>query len=130
MTCTPAKEPYVKKEFIRPGTFIAAVGADSPDKKELENTLVSANKVVVDLPEQCAKVGELHHALDAGLMKIDDIYGTLGEITAGKMKGRVSHQEIIIFDTTGTAIQDAAGAALCYEKAVQEGVGTYLNLNC
>lgn len=127
VTCTPSRKPYLLKEYVNPGTFIAAVGADSPDKQELEETLLSENKVVVDILEQCAVAGELHHALEAGLMTTKDVNGELGDVLAGKKPGRISDDEIIIYDATGTALQDTAAAALCYEKAVERGMGIYLN---
>ncbi len=130
VTCTPSQVPFLKSDFVRPGTFVAAVGADSPDKHELEADLLSGNinRVVCDITEQCAQVGELHHAIAAGIMKVEDVAGELGEIIAGNVEGRANEDEIIIYDSTGTAIQDAAAAALCYEKAVSAGVGTMINL--
>ncbi len=127
VTCTPSREPYLFKEYIAPGTFIAAVGADSPDKQELESTILSENKVIVDILEQCAVAGELHHALEQGLMTEEKVHGELGDILAGKALGRVSDDEIIVYDATGTALQDTAAAALCYEKAMSKGLGQYLN---
>lgn len=129
ITCTPSKEHYLLKNYVRPGTFIAAVGADSPDKRELEPTLLVGNKVVVDILEQCADVGELHHALDAGLVTEQDVHGELGEVVAGKIGGRTSEEEITIFDTTGTALQDVAAAVMAYKRAVEAGVGVTLDLS-
>jgi ornithine cyclodeaminase/alanine dehydrogenase-like protein (mu-crystallin family) len=80
--------------------------------------------VVVDVLEQCAAIGELHHALEAGLMGRDGVHAQLGEVVAGLKPGRSSDGEIVVFDSTGTALQDVAAAALVYEKAVREGVGT------
>jgi ornithine cyclodeaminase/alanine dehydrogenase len=123
VTCTPAKGAFLAKELVRPGTFIAAVGADSPDKQELEPALVASAKLVVDVLEQCASVGELHHALAAGLMTAGDVHGELGEIVAGRKPGRTGDQEIIVFDTTGSALQDTAAALAVYRKALARGVG-------
>src|SRR5258705_10198225 len=61
VTCTPSKQPFFKSDFVAPGTFIAAVGADNPEKQELEPGLLGQSKIVVDLLEQCATIGELHH---------------------------------------------------------------------
>jgi len=128
-TCTPSKQYYLLKRYVRPGTFIAAVGADSPDKEELEPTLLAGTKVVVDLMEQCALVGELHHALDAGLVTPQDVHGELGDVVAGKVSGRTSAEEITVFDATGTALQDTAAAAIAYERAAKAGVGLTLHLS-
>lgn len=113
----------MSKRWIKAGSFVAAVGADSPDKQELDPALLMANKVVVDILEQCATVGELHHAINQGLRK-DAAYAELGEIIVGRKPGRVSREEIIIFDSTGTAIQDVAMAAAAFEKAVSTKLGS------
>ena len=93
------------------------MGSDNEDKQELDPRLLASNKVVVDSLEQASKIGELHHAIDSGMMNRDQVYAELGDIIAGKKKGRVSSDEIIIFDSTGTALQDVAAAAIVYEKA-------------
>ncbi len=119
VTCTPSKKYFLRQEIVKPGTFVAAIGSDNEDKQELDPRLLASNKVVVDLLEQASKIGELHHAIDSGIMSRDQVYAELGDIIAGKKKGRVSSDEIIIFDSTGTALQDVAAAAIVYEKAIQ-----------
>jgi len=128
VTCTPAKGFFLRRDYVRPGTFISAVGADSPDKQELEPTLLVGNKLVVDILDQCAQVGELHHALDAGLMTTKDVHAELSDLVAGKIGGRTRADEITVFDTTGSAIQDTAAAVAVYEKALARHVGTTVNL--
>jgi ornithine cyclodeaminase/alanine dehydrogenase len=128
VTCTPSKQPYLKKEFVAPGTFVSAVGADSPDKHELDPALFAGNKIVVDILEQCASSGDLHHALEQGVVQRADVYAELGEIVAGRKPGRTSPGEIILFDSTGTALQDVAAAIAVYEKAVAAGTGLRVNL--
>jgi alanine dehydrogenase len=120
VTCTPSKKPFLKKEYVKPGTFIAAVGADSEDKQELNSDLLTTSKLVTDLTDQCAAIGELHHALKLELMARSKVHAELGEIIAGKKLGRTSDREIIIFDSTGTALQDVAAAAIVYEKAIKK----------
>ena len=90
VTCTPSKSPFLRRDWIPPGMFIAAAGADSPDKQELDADLVAASKVVADLRAQSATVGESHHAIRLGLMHADGIHAELGEIIAGLAKGRTS----------------------------------------
>ena len=128
VTATPARGPLFDASAPSPGAFIAAVGADSPDKQELPPTLLGRGSVICDITDQCARVGELHHAVDAGVMSIGDVRAELGEIIAGKKQGRISDDEIVIFDSTGTAIQDASAAATVYEKALSSGVGLMVNL--
>lgn len=123
VTCTPARRFFLKAEYVRPGSFVAAVGADSPDKQELDPQLIAMSKLVVDLVEQSAAVGELHHAIDAGLMKLEDVHAALGDIIAGNVQGRTNDTEITVFDSTGTALQDTAAAILAYKRAQLNGVG-------
>jgi len=127
VTCTPSKQPFLKREYVRPGTFIAAVGADNEEKQELDPALMQGNKVVVDLIEQCAAIGDLHHALERGMMTRRDVHAELGEVIAHRKPGRASAEEIIIFDSTGTALQDVAAAVIVYERAVSTGSGVTMN---
>jgi alanine dehydrogenase len=129
VTCTPSKKPFIHAADILPGTFIAAVGSDNEEKQELSADILAANKVVVDIAEQAATIGELHHAIKQQLTTIDRIHAELGQIIAGQKKGRTSAEEIIIFDSTGTALQDVAGAAIVYEKALLKQIGTSLNFS-
>jgi ornithine cyclodeaminase/alanine dehydrogenase len=123
ITCTPSRVPFVHAEYLHPGLFIAAVGADSPEKHELDADVLKSSTVVVDLLEQCVHVGELHHAIDEG-MSASSVWSELSEIVAGQKRGRRSSDEIIVFDATGTALQDAAAAAKAFTRASVSGVGT------
>ena len=127
VTCTTARQYFLRKEDVEPGTFIAAVGADNADKQELDPKLLASSKVVVDILDQCATIGDLHHALAAGLMTRENVHAELGEIVAGKKAGRTSQDEITIFDSTGMALQDAAAAAIVYKKARQNGNGRMID---
>ena len=95
----------------------------------LLGTLLAASAVVVDVLEQCATIGDLHHALDAGLMTRSDVRAELGEVVAGLRPGRRSEDEVVDFDSTGTALQDVAAAAVVYERAVDEGRGRVADLS-
>jgi alanine dehydrogenase len=128
VTCTPSKAPYLLQEQVKPGTTVAAVGSDNPEKQELDARLLKGNKVVADILSQCARAGELHHALQDKLISIDDVYAEIGEIVSGKKPGRTSPSEIIIYDATGTALQDTAAAILCYEKALAQNAGRSISL--
>ena len=124
VTCTPARKFFLGKEHIASGTFVAAVGADNEDKQELAPNLLASARVVADVREQCAEIGDLHHAIREGLMRPEDVYAELGEIVAGHKPGRSSREEITVFDSTGTALQDIAAAAVVYERALKLGAGT------
>jgi ornithine cyclodeaminase/alanine dehydrogenase-like protein (mu-crystallin family) len=128
VTCTPARTPVLSMADVREGTFIAAVGADNEAKHEIEPALLASGKVVVDVLEQCATIGDLHHALDAGAMRREDVHAELGDIVSGRRPGRENAAEVIIFDSTGTALEDVAAASLVYERAVAAGAGLEMSL--
>jgi ornithine cyclodeaminase/alanine dehydrogenase-like protein (mu-crystallin family) len=123
ITCTTATRFFLRREQVRPGTFVAAVGADNEEKQELEPALLAESRVVADLRAQAAMMGDCHHAITAGLMRAEDIFAELGEIVARKKPGRVSDEEITIFDSTGTSIQDVAASVLVYRRALRAGIG-------
>lgn len=124
VTCTPARRAFVAASEVAPGTFIAAVGADSQGKQELEPILVARATLVVDVLDQCAEIGELQHALAAGLMTRDQVHAELADVVTGRRPGRTRRDEITIFDSSGTALQDVAAAMAVYEKARATGRGT------
>jgi len=123
VTCTTARMPILEPRHLHPGLFIAAVGADNPQKQELAPELLRDSKVVADILEQAATMGELHHAIAGGLVTRDDVHGELADVICGRVRGRERDDEVIIFDSTGTALQDAAVAALAYERAVERAMG-------
>ena len=118
VTATTSKRAFLTRDDVAPGTFIAAVGADSPHKSEIRPALMAAAKVVTDLTSQAQVMGDLHHAIDAGAMAAAAVHAELGEIVAGRKPGRADASEITVFDSTGVAIQDVAAAAWAYERAV------------
>jgi alanine dehydrogenase len=128
ITCTTSDRHFISKHHVKPGTFIAAVGSDSEHKQELDPKLLAGSKVVADSIEQAIRIGELHHALSSNNMKREDIFGEIGEVVAGIKPGRVSEEEIIIFDSTGIALQDVAAAAVVYENALSRNIGLEFNL--
>lgn len=114
VTCTTAKAPILMSGMVPPGCFIAAVGADNPDKQELDPRLFATARIIVDNLEQCASGGDLAHAIRAGAARPDDVAGTLADLVAGACKGRESEDEIVVFDSTGTGLQDVAAAAAVF----------------
>jgi len=128
VTCTPSRRPLLHRVDVTPGAFVAAVGADNEHKQELEPALMAAATIVVDSLEQCAAIGDLHHALASGAVSIGQVHAELSEVVAGRKPGRRSAEEITIFDSSGVAIEDAAAAAAVYEKAVAAGRGVTVDL--
>ena len=129
VTCTPARRAFLGIADVAPGTFVAAVGADNRGKQELEPALVASATLVVDVLEQCAEIGELQHALAAGLLTREGVHAELGDVVTGRRPGRTRDDEITIFDSSGTALQDVAAAVVVYESARATGRGTELRLD-
>jgi ornithine cyclodeaminase/alanine dehydrogenase-like protein (mu-crystallin family) len=129
VTCTPARRAFVSAADVVPGTFIAAVGADNHGKQELEPELVASSTLVVDVLEQCAEIGELQHVLTAGLLRREDVHAELADVVRGRRPGRTRDDEITVFDSTGTALQDVAAAVAVYDKARLSGRGTEVKLD-
>lgn len=126
-TLTPARSPFVKKEWVMPGTHMNAIGADAEGKEELEPGILKSAMVVVDDLRQASMAGEINVPIRQKLFGIDEVYGTLGEIIIGEKAGRKDAKTITVFDSTGVAIEDVAVAKLVYEKAKRSG--NYISLD-
>jgi ornithine cyclodeaminase/alanine dehydrogenase-like protein (mu-crystallin family) len=123
VTSTPSRRALLNPGDLAAGTFVAAVGADNEGKQEIAADLLRQVVVVVDDLDQCSRIGDLHHALALGAMPPGHVRGSLDQIVAGLVPGRSSDDEIIVFDSTGVAIEDVAAAALVYERAEKAGAG-------
>jgi ornithine cyclodeaminase len=121
VTVTPARQPIVEASHLRTGATIIAVGSDGPDKQELAvEVLERADKVVADKLSQCSKLGEIHHALEAGRFSEENVYGELGDIVIGRLPGREG-DELIVCDLTGVGAQDAALAEVVWRELAAAG---------
>ncbi len=129
VTCTTAHAAILDARHLHPGLFIAAVGADNPQKQELTPALLRESKVVVDILEQAATMGDLHHAIEAGVLTRDDVHGELADVICGRVASRRSDDEIFVFDSTGTALQDVAVSSFAYARAVERGAGVEVSFN-
>jgi ornithine cyclodeaminase/alanine dehydrogenase-like protein (mu-crystallin family) len=123
ITCTPARSPILGIEHRHSGLFIGGVGADNPEKNELAPALLAQSRVVPDILDQAAVMGDLHHAIAAGAMTRDDIHGQLAGILCGHAPGRTNDDDVFIFDSTGTALQDVATASIALTRAIERGLG-------
>ena len=125
VTCTTAAagSPLLFAEHLHPGLFVAAVGADNPAKQEIDAAALAQSQVVVDSLAACAAGGDLHHAITARVMTEQDIHGELSAIVAGRVPARISRDQVFVFDSTGTALQDVAAAVLVYRRAADAGAG-------
>jgi ornithine cyclodeaminase/alanine dehydrogenase-like protein (mu-crystallin family) len=123
VTSTPSRLPFLNSGDVAAGAFVAAVGADNEHKNEISADLLKKAVLVVDDLDQCRRMGDLHHALGQGVIQADHVRASLDHIVAGLAPGRLSDDEIIVFDSTGLAIEDVAAAALVYERAKTKGTG-------
>jgi len=129
VTCTTSREFLLHAADVERGTFVAGVGVDWEQKRELAPDLLRDSRIVVDVLSQCAAFGDLHHAIEAGVLKTSDVQAELGEVVAGRKRGRASEDDVVVFDSTGMALQDVAAAALVYERAVAAGRGMRVTFN-
>ncbi|HEY8181656.1 MAG TPA: ornithine cyclodeaminase family protein [Thermoanaerobaculia bacterium] len=123
VTATSAKEPIIKREWIKPGAYINAVGSSIKTTRELDSETVKAASLFVDRRE--STLNESGDYLMSGVGP-DHIRAELGEILIGKAKGRTSKDEITLFKSLGLAIEDLASAQFLFGEAKRLGTGTWV----
>jgi ornithine cyclodeaminase len=125
VTTTPATEPLIHAGFVTSGQHITAMGSDAEHKNEIAPALIKlADLYVADSARQTRRLGELHHAIEAGVIAADAEVTELGQIIAGRKHGRRSDADITIADLTGTGVQDTAIATLARDRARAANAGT------
>ena len=124
VTTTPSADPLVMADWLCAGQHITSMGSDQAHKNELDPGCFSVvDRYVPDRRSQTEKLGELHHALEAGTASADSIFPELGDIVAGKAKRRESDEEITLCDLTGTGVQDTAIATFARMRAEAVSAG-------
>ena len=113
ITTTPSRTPLVN--YVSPGTHINAIGADAPGKQEINPKILKQAKLVVDDWTQASHSGEINVPISMKQLTKNDVYALLGDIVAGKKRGRTSAKEITLFDATGLAIQDISCGYIVYK---------------
>ncbi|EJT02116.1 ectoine utilization protein EutC [Rhizobium sp. CCGE 510] len=125
VTTTPAESPIIEAGWLEPGQHLTAMGSDAEHKNEIAPAAIAgAGLYVADSLKQTRRLGELHHAIDAGLVAADAVFAELGQIVAGQAQGRTNDDQITIADLTGTGIQDTAIATLAFARAGAANAGT------
>ena len=128
-TATTASEPVCADGDLAPGAHVNAIGSYKPSVREIPSETVRRARVVVDyLPAALAEAGDLLVPMAEGLIGEDHVYAELGEIVAGKKKGRESPDEITLFKSVGVAVQDLAAADRALARAERLDLGTRLRL--
>ncbi|KPV65046.1 MAG: Alanine dehydrogenase [Candidatus Bathyarchaeota archaeon BA1] len=128
VTMTPSREPLVLSDWVSPGTHFNCIGADAPGKEELDPSILTRAKIVIDDWEQASHSGEINVPLARGVISRENIWAEIGEVVAGLKPGRTSSDEVTVFTSTGLAIQDAVTAELAYEKALARGAGQFIEV--
>lgn len=126
VTTTPVRYPIVKDVWVKPGTHINAIGADAKGKQELESSLTKRARIIVDDMTQAVHSGEVNVPISEGTLKPEEIHAQIGEILTGAKQGRISREEITIFDSTGLGIQDVATGSIVFRQAKEAGRGINL----
>jgi ectoine utilization protein EutC len=124
VTTTPSETPILKGEWLQAGQHVTAMGSDAEHKNEIDPAIVVNGYYVADSVKQTRRLGELHHAIAAGLTETEVDFPEVGQIVAGLRPGRTSGDQITIADLTGTGIQDTAIATLAFARASSAGAGT------
>jgi ornithine cyclodeaminase len=128
VTTTPATEPILRADWLQPGQHVTAMGADSEHKNELDPAVMTrADLYVADSLQQTRRLGELHHAIAAGVVSAETAFTELGQVIAKNKPGRLSADAITIADLTGTGVQDTAIATLARDRARITQAGTAFN---
>jgi ornithine cyclodeaminase/alanine dehydrogenase len=126
-TATPSRTPFVKREWVRSGAHINAMGADAPGKQELATELLQSSAVYIDDLHQATGSGEINVPLTAGDIETSQLAGTLGEVVAG-LSPKPDVSKTTVFDSTGLAIQDVALARGIYDAAQRQSIGCEVDL--
>ena len=124
LTATNSPQPVLTRELVAPGVHIAAMGI----KTEIDLAVFKGARVIGDGKQVAMEDGKFSVALEAGLVSESDLHGELGEVILGKVAGRLTDEEITIFDSSGLAVQDVICAKHVYDKARELGKGTWVDL--
>ena len=128
-TCTSATEPVLQGAWLSPGTHINAVGASTPNAREVDSALVVAARLYADRRESALKEpGDILVPLQEGAITPDHIVGEIGDLLIGRAAGRRDDREITLFKSLGLAVEDLASASYVYDQAVRTGAGTRVEL--
>jgi len=124
ITVTPSRKAMIMKDWVKPGTHFSCVGADMSGKQEIDEELFAIARVYTDDIIQSTNVGEAETAVKKGIIKPEDIISEIGAVITGDVKGRLTDEDITIYDSTGIALQDLITADYAIKKAEKLGIGS------
>ncbi len=128
ITITPARNPVILKEWIKPGTHFSCIGADMEGKEEIDPEIFRGARIFADDMPQCMRVGEIEIPIKQNIISKQDINGEIGEVLTGKISGRVSYEEITVFDATGLALLDLVTGEKAIKAAKEKKFGTIVEI--
>jgi ornithine cyclodeaminase len=130
-TITTSKKPIFDGGLIKNGAHVNGIGSYTPEMQELPASLIlNADKILCDTKEGVlAEAGDIIIPMQTGDISLEDIHGDLGEVILGKIKGRETEDEITVFKAVGSALLDVVLAQKIYQKAVEQKLGTVININ-
>lgn len=115
-SATLSPQPLIEGLYLNPGQHVDLVGGFTPTMREADDEAIRRSRVYVDTRAGAGKeAGDIVIPLASGVLAVDGIHGDLFELTAGTAKGRGSDQEITLFKSVGTAIEDLAAAELVWK---------------
>ena len=124
ITCTPSKSPIIKSEWLKKGLHITAMGSDAEMKNELDPKIIKeCDYYIPDSQSQTSILGELNHAIKAGLVSAEKKYNELGSVIINSNLGRRNINDVTVADLTGTGVQDTAIARHTYKISADKGFG-------
>jgi ornithine cyclodeaminase/alanine dehydrogenase-like protein (mu-crystallin family) len=115
---TGSREPIVRGELLRPGAHLDLVGSFTPAMRECDDEALRRGRVFIDFEAAMEEAGELVGAMQRGVLRREDVAGTLAELAAGTVVGRRSDDEVTVFKSVGTAVVDLLAAQLAYENYI------------
>jgi ornithine cyclodeaminase/alanine dehydrogenase-like protein (mu-crystallin family) len=116
-TATTSRTPVFDHLNLKPGVHINGIGSFKPDMAEIPSETICKSKVIADSISAClAEAGDLIQPINSGTFKEHSIHGEIGEIAAGKKKGRTNPHEITVFKSVGNAVQDLAIANIVFQQ--------------
>jgi ornithine cyclodeaminase/alanine dehydrogenase-like protein (mu-crystallin family) len=127
VTITSSRDPVLRGEWLRPGAFVAAAGANVVSRRELDNAVLErATFVCCDSLEQARlESGDLVEPVAAGVLDWLEVH-ELQEVVSGEVAGRQSDEDVVVFKSNGLAAWDVALGAEAVRRAREHGVGTVL----
>lgn len=129
VTASSSPSPILEISWLKPGAHINAIGAWTPQTREIDSATVAAAKVIVDTRRGAmAEAGDILIPLAEGLISADPIYAELGELISGVKRGRINPAEITLYKSVGSAVLDISMAYIVYQRAVEQHVGTVVEI--